>query len=148
VQGGVLAGVGGEGPVGGDVWLVTIRDGVLRDGLAGDRCWQLYGLAIDHGELMDMKEQFELAGVGLGVGLGWPSERAGMRRSVVLKVGEGAGRRLSCGRRSARGWEATVVRMKVDCLFSDAFQGIVRTVLLYVPIGEMVSVRADVDHEI
>lgn len=36
VQGGVLAGGGGEGLVGGDVWFVTIRDGVLRDGLAGD----------------------------------------------------------------------------------------------------------------
>nr|XP_051179238.1 uncharacterized protein LOC127293635 [Lolium perenne] len=52
-----------------------------------------YGLAIDHGELMDM-EQFELACV---VGEGRPSARAGMRQSVVPKVGEGGGRRRSCG---------------------------------------------------
>jgi hypothetical protein len=74
-----------------------------------------------------MKEQFELAGVGRRschwFGLGLPSESARMRRSAVLKVGKGAGMRLSYGRRSARGWEATV--------------------LLYVPIGVMVSVQAD-----
>ncbi|XP_071682707.1 uncharacterized protein [Lolium perenne] len=56
VLGGILDGVGG------DVSLVMIRDGILREGLAG-AVGGNYGLAIDHGELMDM-EQFELACVG------------------------------------------------------------------------------------
>jgi hypothetical protein len=61
-------------------WWRSAMASFLTD-LSGDGWRKLYGLAIDHGELMDMKEQFKLVGVGDNV-VTVPSVKADRRRGL------------------------------------------------------------------